>query len=62
MSALEDRPLPWLVIIGYEGRADVTVFTEEADAREFFDKASAQWSESYLCRGVIVPRDWKGTP
>jgi len=56
------RSLPWLVVICRDGTSTLTVFTEELDAREFFDEASAQWSESFLAQAVEAPRDWKGTP
>lgn len=40
----------WLVVIKREtDPSDVTPFEREEDAREFFDMASAQWTESYLC-------------
>ncbi len=58
----KERELPWLVIIAREGVSEVTVFTEESDARIFFEQASLQWSESFLARAVIAPRDWRGTP
>jgi hypothetical protein len=48
--------LPWLVVICREGVSDVTVFTEEDEARAYFELASSQWSDSYLARAVIASR------
>jgi hypothetical protein len=56
------RELPWLVIICREGISEVTVFTEENEARSHFEKMSWRWSDSFLARAVIAPRDWVGTP
>lgn len=56
------REPPWLVVIVREGVPEIVVFTHEADAQAHFDKASAQWSDSFLARAVKAPRDWKGTP
>ncbi len=53
---------PWLVVICREGQTDMTVFSDEAVAREFFVDASAQWSDSFLARAVEFQRDWIGTP
>jgi hypothetical protein len=58
----QQREMPWLVVICREGVTEVIVFTTEKDAREHFDRASLQWSESFLARAVIAPRDWRGTP
>jgi len=65
---LEELPVsipvgaPWLVVINREGTSEVTVFTEEKTAREYFASASLQWSESYLTRAIEFPKDWVGTP
>lgn len=48
---------PWLVVICREGDCEVTAFEDETEATEFFDRASVQWSDSYLCRAVRWPRD-----
>ena len=42
----------WIVVIWRETYAEVTPFETESDARDFFQRASLQWSESYLCRVV----------
>lgn len=44
----------WLTVIHYETEVDVREFREEQQAREYFEQASEQWSESYLCRVVQV--------
>lgn len=46
---------PWLVVIVREGTPTVTPFANEQDARDYFDVAAAQWSESFLCRVEIGP-------
>lgn len=40
-----------IVIICREGRSEITPFKpgDEKDAEEYFDIASANWSDSYLC-------------
>lgn len=50
------EPTKWLVIIQREtAPPDVTTFSDEELAREFFELWSLQWSESYLCEVVIGP-------
>lgn len=58
---LNDR-MPWMVIISREGDIEVTLFTEQHDALEFYNAASNQWSDSYLAHAFRAPRDWHGTP
>jgi len=59
---MTERGMPWMVVIIREGVPDVTLFTEERDARDYFDRASLQWSEAFLAHAVEAPRDWIGTP
>jgi hypothetical protein len=44
-----------LVIIIYEGKPVVTGFNNYEDAREFFENASLQWSDSFLCTVLKGP-------
>lgn len=55
------RPAPWLVLISREQQVEVTVFSEESEARAYFEQAKSQWSDSYLLRAVEFPMDWVGT-
>lgn len=48
---------PWLVVICREGVSEVTLFDDEAEAVKFYDQASAQWSDSYLCVARRWPKD-----
>ncbi len=50
-------PEHWLVSICREGVTEVTLFDAEDEARTFFAAASLQWSESFLSRVEIGPRD-----
>lgn len=59
---MNEHRMPWLSVIIREGEPEVRVFTDEKDARTYFDKASLQWSESFLAKAVVAPRDWQGTP
>src|SRR5271169_326000 len=45
----------WLVVITREFTPEVYNFTSERDARAFFDAASGQWTDSFLCRVSIGP-------
>lgn len=45
----------WLVVINREGESNVTGFFHYDDARKFYDLASLQWSDSYLCDIVKGP-------
>lgn len=50
----------WIVFILRDGGQLPTTFCSfdsEAEARVFFDTASANWSDSFLCRIVRGPRD-----
>lgn len=53
-------PQRWLVVICREGVTEALPFSEEEDACIFFERASAQWSDSYLARIVSGPRDLCG--
>lgn len=50
-------PIRWLVVVIREGRVEATPFTDELDAKTFFDRASLQWSDSYLCEVLVGPAD-----
>jgi len=54
------NPHRWLVIICREGAIEVVPFAGEEQARAFFDRASWQWSDSYLTQVVVGPRDLCG--
>jgi hypothetical protein len=57
-------PAAWLVLIlrdGGQAETTIATFQVEADAREFFGPASAQWSDSYLCKVVRGPPDGHAT-
>jgi len=45
----------WIVVIVREGLPEVTGFLERSDAESFFDRASLQWSDSYMAEVVKVP-------
>ncbi len=45
----------WLVVIAREGVPEVTGFWEREDAEDYFDRASIQWSDSYLVEVVRGP-------
>lgn len=45
----------WIVVIVREGVPEVTGFWERSDAESFFDRASLQWSDSYMAEVVKVP-------
>lgn len=47
----------WLVVIFREQEPTVTPFSDEETARDFFARASWNWSDSFLCRIVIGPTD-----
>jgi hypothetical protein len=53
-----DRALPgeWMVVIVRERVPEVTLFDDYNEAREFFDKASLQWSDSYLTSVLRAPK------
>lgn len=53
----EEHPGQWLVVICREGVTEATPFESKSDAAAFFDRASLQWSESYLAHVVQGPRD-----
>jgi len=44
-----------IVVIVREGEKEVVPFEDEDEAREFFEKASLQWSDSFLCKVVKGP-------
>ena len=61
----ESGPANWLVVVlrdGGQAGTMINAYEDEGDAREFFGPASAQWSDSYLCRVVRGPRDGHATP
>lgn len=45
----------WLVVINREQEPALYWFDDELDARGFFDRASTQWTESFLTKIVIGP-------
>lgn len=48
---------PWLVVQARETLpVDAWQFTDESQARVFYDKVSIQWSETFLCRVVAGPK------
>lgn len=47
----------WLVVIAREGVPEVTRFGVHVEALEYFDRASTQWSDSYLARVEVGPGD-----
>lgn len=50
----------WLTVINYEGRVEALPWRTERGARGYFENASLQWSESWLCRVESGPRDMQG--
>jgi hypothetical protein len=52
-----ERESMWMTVICYEGQTEAIPWDTEADAREYFDLASAQWSEAFLAEVHIAPRD-----
>jgi hypothetical protein len=46
----------WLVVIVREGVPEVTGFWELEEAERHFDRASWQWSDSFLVEVVKGPR------
>lgn len=48
---------PWLSVINREGAVEALPWADEASARNYFDTAQMQWSESWLCRVEVGPRD-----
>lgn len=46
----------YLVVISREGVPEVTGFNDLEEATCFFEAASAQWSDSYLCEVKRGPK------
>lgn len=47
-------------MINREQQVEALPWADETSARNYFDPAQQQWSESWLCRVVIGPRDMHG--
>ncbi len=48
----------WIVVIIREPdiERDIVMFHDESDARDYYDRWGAQWTESYLCKIVEGPK------
>jgi hypothetical protein len=62
LSYLSEGPAKWLVVIIRESVPEVTPFESEGDARRFFASGAEQWSDAWLARTVLGPRDTWATP
>lgn len=49
--------LGWITVIRREAETEVLHFADERDARDYFDHAKLQWSDSYLMEVAEGPRD-----
>ena len=47
----------YMVLVVYEGAPSITPFESLAEAEQFFERASAQWSEAYILGVICGPRD-----
>lgn len=47
----------WLVIIFKDGQPEFSPFTDtdQEEVEKYFEKASEQWSDSYLCKVIKGP-------
>ncbi len=53
-------PAPWLSVIKRDLEVEALPWADEASARNYFDMAQQQWSDAWLCRVEIGPRDIGG--
>lgn len=49
-------PPEWIVVQNREGDTEAYPFDDLVEAGKFYDKASAQWSDTYLCKIIEGPQ------